>query len=97
MIALIISSIFKPKKTQAKDNAAKLVERSEEKVSRIENDNGVSIVEVEKKTEVVVESGDAENEEENVEAEKLEEKSEETSEKPMKETVTIPKIVQPLT
>lgn len=97
LIALIISSIFKPKKTQAKDNAAKLVERSEEKVSRIENDNGVSIVEVEKKTEVVVESGDAENEEENVEAEKLEEKSEETSEKPMKETVTIPKIVQPLT
>ena len=81
LIALIISSIFKPKK-------------SEEKVSRIENDKGVAIVEMEKKTEVVVESGDSENSEENAEAEKLEEKSEE---KLMKETVTIPKIVQPLT
>ena len=96
LIALIISAIFKPKKAQAKDNTAKLVERSEEKVSRIENDEWISIVNVEKKTEVVVEAGDAENSEENAEAEKLEEKPEEVSERPMKETVTIPKIVQPL-
>ena len=89
-IALIISSIFKSKKSETKDNAAKLVERSEEKVSRIENDEWIAIVEVEKKTEVVVEAGDTENSEENTETEKLEEK-------PMKETVTIPKIVQPLT
>ncbi len=96
-IALIISSIFKPKKSEAKDNAAKLVQKSEEKVSRIENDEWISIVEVEKKTEVVVETGDVENSEENVEAEKLEEKSEEkVEEKPMKETVSIPKIVQPI-
>ena len=91
LIALIISAIFKPNKS--KDNSAKLVQKSEEKVSRIENDNGVAIVEVEKKTEVVVETWDTENEEWNAE-EKLEEKSEE---RPMKETVTIPKIVQPLT
>ena len=91
LIALIISAIFKPNKS--KDNSAKLVQKSEEKVSRIEDDNGVAIVEVEKKTEVVVETWDTENEEENVE-EKLEEKSEE---RPMKETVSIPKIVQPLT
>lgn len=98
LIALIISSIFKPKKAQAKDNTAKLVERSEEKVSRIENDEWIAIVNVEKKTEVVVESWDVENSEENVEeTEKLEEKSEENTEKPMKESVTIPKIVQPLT
>ena len=88
VIALIISSIFKPNKP--KDNSAKVVQKSEEKVSRIENDNGVAIVEVEKKTEVVVETWD-ENEEES--AEKLGEKSEE---KPMKETVSIPKIVQPI-
>ena len=92
VIALIISSMFKPKKS--KDNSAKLVQKSEEKVSRIENDEGVAIVEVEKKTEVVVETWDTENSEENAEAEKLEEKSEE---RPMKETVTIPKIVQPIT
>lgn len=98
LIALIVSSIFKPKKSETKDSAAKLVQKSEEKVSRIESDSGVAIVEVEKKTEVVVETGDTENSEENVEApEKLEEKSEETPERPMKETVTIPKIVQPIT
>ena len=92
LIALIISSMFKQHKS--KDNSAKLVQKSEEKVSRIEKDNGVAIVEVEKKTEVVVETWDTENLEENVEVEQLEEK---TEEKPMKETVTIPKIVQPLT
>ena len=92
LIALIVSAIFKPNKS--KDNSAKVVQKSEEKVSRIENDNGVAIVEVEKKTEVVVETWDTENSEENTEAEKLGEK---TEEKPMKETVTIPKIVQPLT
>ena len=61
LIALIISSICKPNKS--KDNSTKLVQKSEEKVSRIENDNGVAIVEVEKKTEVVVETWDTENEE----------------------------------
>ena len=91
VIALIISSIFKPNKS--KDNSAKLLQKSEEKVSRIENDEGVAIVEVEKKTEVVVETWDTENWEE-AEVEKLEEKSEE---RPMKESVTIPKIVQPIT
>jgi hypothetical protein len=54
LIALIISAIFKPNKS--KDNSAKLVQKSEEKVSRIESDEGVAIVEVEKKTEVVVET-----------------------------------------
>ena len=94
LIGLIISAIFKPNKS--KDNSSKLVQKSEEKVSRIENDNGVSIVEVEKKTEVVVESG--EWEEDAKESENLKDKSEEEiAEKPMKETVTIPKIVQPLT
>ena len=90
-IALIISSILKPNKS--KDNSAKLVQKSEEKVSRIESDNGIAIVEVEKKSEVMVETGEVENQEEDVETEKLEDNSEE---KPMKETVTIPKIVQPL-
>ena len=95
LIALIISAICKPNKSKKVDNATKLVEKSEEKVSRIENDNGVAIVEVEKKTEVVVQADNPENSEETTEEpEKLEEKSEE---KIMKETVTIPKIVQPLT
>ncbi|MBO7095066.1 hypothetical protein J6V86_02615 [bacterium] len=44
------------KQHKSKDNSAKLVQKSEEKVSRIEKDNGVAIVEVEKKTEVVVET-----------------------------------------
>lgn len=92
LIALVISAIFKPNKSKNTDNAAKLVERSEEKVSRIENDNGVAIVEVEKKTEVVVETGN-EDEEDKSGTEKLEDKD---SEKPMKETISIPKIVQPL-
>ena len=47
LIAVIISSICKPNKSKPADNSAKLVEKSEERVSRIENDNGVSIVEVE--------------------------------------------------
>ena len=91
LIALVISAIFKPNKS--KDNSSKLVQKSEEKVSRIENDEGIAIVEVEKKTEVVVETWNTENEEEHTK-EKLEEKSED---KPMKETVSIPKIVQPIT
>ena len=93
LIALIISAICKPNKSKNVDNTSKLVQKSEEKVSRIENDNGVAIVEVEKKTEVVVESNNDEGQE-NPEAEKIEEKPEE---KTMKETVSIPKIVQPLT
>ena len=70
LIALIISAIFKPNKS--KDSSAKLVQKSEEKVSRIESDEGVAIVEVEKKTEVVVETWDAEDSVKNVETEKLE-------------------------
>jgi len=102
LIAVIISSICKPNKSKPADNSAKLVEKSEERVSRIENDNGVSIVEVEKKTEVVVQSNDENPEENAAEPEKLEEKVEEkpiekVEERPMKETVSIPKIVQPLT
>ena len=99
---MIIPSICKPNKSKPADNSAKLVEKSEERVSRIENDNGVSIVEVEKKTEVVVKSNDENPEENAAEPEKLEEKVEEkpiekAEERPMKETVSIPKIVQPLT
>ena len=102
LIAVIISSICKPNKSKPADNSAKLVEKSEERVSRIENDNGVSIVEVEKKTEVVVQANNENTEENLAEPEKLEEKVEEkpeekAEERPMKETVTIPKIVQPLT
>ena len=93
LIALIISAICKPNKSKKVDNTFKLVQKSEEKVSRIENDNGVAIVEVEKKTEVEVESNN-DKDQENPEAEKLEEK---LDEKTMKETVSIPKIVQPLT
>jgi len=97
LIALIVSSICKPNKSN-KDNSPKVVEKSEQRVSKIENDNGVSIVEVEKKTEVVVQSNE-EKEESNIEEpEELEEQPEEkVPEKPMKETVSIPKIVQPLT
>lgn len=113
IIARLISALCKPNKPQApKDNTAKVIEKSEEKISRIENDNGVAVVSVEKKQEVVVETAKNENPEpiaewlvENNE-EKLEEKVEEkleenpeekTPERPMRENVTIPKIVQPLT
>ena len=102
LIALIISSMCKPNKSKTADNTAKLVEKSEERVSRIENQDGIAIVEVEKKHEVSVETWNNETAEETVEPEKLEEKPEEKKEekleeRPMKETVTIPKIVQPLT
>ena len=102
LIALIISAICKPNKPKSTDNSAKVVGKSEERVSRIENDNGIAIVEVEKKTEVVVESWDAENSEDKIATvgeseEKAEEKLEEkSSEKPMRESVSIPKIVQPV-
>lgn len=104
LIALIISAICKPNKSKNPDNEVKLLQKSEEKVSRIENDNGVAVVEVERKEELVVETNnDGENDEwesesnNNVE-EKLEEKVEESKkEKVMKEPVSIPKIVQPLT
>lgn len=102
LIALIISSMCKPNKSKTADNTAKLVEKSEERVSRIENQDGIAIVEVEKKHEVSVETWNNEAAEEVAEPEKLEEKPEEkkeekSEERPMKETVTIPKIVQPLT
>jgi hypothetical protein len=38
-----------------------VIEKSEEKISRIENDNGVAVVSVEKKQEVVVETAKNEN------------------------------------
>ena len=112
IIARIISALCKPNKPKAsKDNTAKVIEKSEEKISRIENDNGVAVVSVEKKEEVVVETSKSEenqpiaewlveNKEEKSEetiGEKLGEKSEEKiPERPMRESVTIPKIVQPL-
>ena len=112
VIARLISALCKPNKPQApKDNTAKVIEKSEEKISRIENDNGVAVVSVEKKQEVVVETAKSEesqpiaewlveNDEEKSEetiAENLEEKTEEKiPERPMRESVTIPKIVQPL-
>ena len=108
VIACIVSVLCKPNKPiTPKDNTAKVIEKSEEKISRIENDNGVAVVSVEKKQEGVVErpnDGDqwqisewlVENKEENAEN-KTEEKTEEKiSERPMREGVTIPKIVQPL-
>ena len=104
IIARLISALCKPNKPQTpKDNTAKVIEKSEEKISRIENDNGVAVVSVEKKQEVVVETAKDENQEpiaewlvENKE-EKLEEKPEEkVPERPMRESVNIPKIVQPL-
>ena len=99
LIALIVSSLFKPAKDKKSDNTTKLVEKSETTVSKIENDNGVSIVEVEKKTEVVVEWLDADHKNESQqESESLEEKTaEKSADRPMKESVTIPKIVQPIT
>ena len=108
VIAWIISALCEPSKPKAVDNTAKITERSEEKVSRIENDNGIAVVSVEKKQEVVVETTNNEDQEENAEwlvenneeklEERLEEKPEEekTPERPMRESVTIPKIVQPL-
>lgn len=97
-ISWIISALCKSNKSEVEGNAPKLVERSEEKVSRIENDNGV-VVAVEKKQEVVLEKLDNEDQDKIAEwlVENKEEKSEEkTSDKPMRESVSIPKIVQPL-
>jgi hypothetical protein len=88
--------------------------RSEEKISRVENDSGISVVSVEKKQEVVFENDKIETQEQMVESlvedkdgtvdekldenfsEKVEDKSEEKLERPMRENVSIPKIVQPL-
>ena len=107
-MALIISIMCKSSKNTTEkesiENKVKLTGKTEEKVSRIENDNGVAIVEIEKKGEIIVETNNDEDQSENIESlventeEKLEDKSDEKdSEKPVKETVTIPKIVQPLT
>ena len=101
-IGWIISSLCKPNKPKTyADNAIKLVEKSEEKVSRVENAGEVSVVEVAKKQEVILQPLNDEveknvaNEVEN--KEEIEEKSEEkTSERPLRENVSIPKIVQPL-
>jgi hypothetical protein len=61
VIARIVSALCKPNKPKApKDNTAKVIEKSEEKISRIENDNGVAVVSVEKKQEVVVETAKSE-------------------------------------
>ena len=99
-ISWIISALCKSSKNKSdSDNKVKLVQKTEEKLSRIENDNGVAVVEVAKK-EIVVETDKDENTWEKAESlvENTEEKSEEKiSDKPMREGVTIPKIVQPLT
>lgn len=108
IISWIISAMSKSSEKEDKsekkeENKVKLIEKSEQKVSRIENDNWVAIVEVEKKEERVVETNNNEDQNENGESlventeQKLEEKVEEKiPERSMKETVTIPKIVQPL-
>lgn len=98
-ISWIISAVSKSSNDKLNnENKVKLVEKSEEKVSRIESDNGVAIVEVAKK-EVVVETNKDKDDEPLIEEtwEKIEDKSEEKiSDKPIRESVTIPKIVQPL-
>lgn len=110
IISAICKSSNKKNSNDNKENKVKLTEKSEEKVSRIEDINWVAIVEVEKKEEIVVETHkDEENIEEDIEwqnkdneelpqaIEKNEEKSKEkTPERPMRETVSIPKIVQPI-
>lgn len=111
-IAWIISAMCKSAKKQAttenNENKVKLTEKSEEKVSRIEDVNGVAIVEVQNKKEIVVETSNNEDqdadEEENEDTKALTQDTEEVddkpeekkSEKPMRETVSIPKIVQPI-
>jgi hypothetical protein len=95
LLAWIISQSHKKNKSKNGENTVKLTEKTEEKISKIENDNGVSLVEIEKKEESIVETMN-ENQKENIE--ELEEKNtEKKPEVPMKETVSIPKIVQPLT
>lgn len=98
-ISRIISALLKSSKNKSdNENKVKLVEKSEEKVSRIENNNGVAIVEVAKK-EVVVETnkdGDTEFLVENTEEEMEDKLEDKVSDRPMRENVTIPKIVQPL-
>ena len=99
-IGRIISALCKPKKQT--DNTAKVMEKSEQKISRIENDNGVAVVSVEKKQEVVVETNNDNQEQiaewlaENKEEKPSEKSGEKISERPMRESVNIPKIVQPL-
>jgi len=99
LISWLISTLLKSSNNMSdNENKVKLVEKSEEKVSRIENDNGVSIVEVAKK-EVAAETNNDESNKSLIENkdEKMGDKSEEkASDRPMRENVTIPKIVQPL-
>lgn len=101
-IGWIISSLCKMNTSKTSvDNAVKLVERSEEKVSRVENAGDVSVVEVAKKQEVILQPLNNEVQENIVngvgEKEEVEEKIEEKIyEKPLRENVSIPKIVQPL-
>lgn len=103
VIAWLISAFSKSNKSKNIDNTSKVIEKSESKISRIENDNGVAVVSVEKKQEVVVETIDNEQQHDNAEwllennEEKLEDKPEEKlPERPMRENITIPKIVQPI-
>lgn len=107
VISWIISAMCKSSKNEEQvenkeDNKVKLIEKSEQKFSRIENDDWVAIVKVEKKEERVVATDSNEIQNENMESlvenaeEQLEEKSEEKVERPMRENVSIPKIVQPL-
>ena len=96
-VSWIISIICKPKNQT--DNTAKVIEKSEQKISRIENDKGVAVVSVEKKQEVVVETANNDNQEQVTEwliDDKEENIEENVSDRPMRENVTIPKIVQPL-
>ena len=115
-IAWLISALCRPNESKSFDyDTAKVMEkRSEEKISRVENDSGISVVSVEKKQEVVFENDKIETQEQMVESlvedkdgtvdekldenfsEKVEDKSEEKLERPMRENVSIPKIVQPL-
>jgi hypothetical protein len=62
-----MSALCKPNKSKSVDSTAKITEKSEEKISRIENDNGIAVVSVEKKQEVVVETTNNEDQEENME------------------------------
>ncbi len=108
LIARLISVLCKSSKSKdSSDNTSKVIEKSEEKISRIENDNWVAVVSMEKKQEVVVESLKNEDQEKLVEwlvtnksedsGEKVEENLvEKIPERPMRESVSIPKIVQPL-
>ena len=100
-ISWIISALCKSSKSNVEDSTPKLVETSEKKISRIENDDGV-VVAVENKKEVVLKNLDNENQAnltewlvKNIE-ESMGDEADEKADKPMRESVSIPKIVQPI-